>query len=210
MAHWLRQILHVRTIHVLIVDDDDDWRDVMADVLAEEGFCVSTARDGRAACVSFPLSRPDVVVTDMDMPAMTGGELLAWLRSSDRALPVIVVTGEDDLAIATQCPDAFRVIRKPATADAIVSAVREALLRPNDPLAGKLARAARGLAHGARRRGETVLSRSAQLFRRSKAAERPNVSKRAPVGRARRAMVTGIGMAALAALAITAIRGLVA
>jgi DNA-binding NtrC family response regulator len=195
---------------VLIVDDDGDWRDVLADVLSDEGFCVSTASDGRAACVSFPRSRPAVVITDMDMPAMTGGEFLAWLRSTDRTLPVIVVTGKDELSIATQCPDAFRVIRKPATADAIVCAVREALLRRNDPLVGKIARAANALAHGARRRGETVLSRSAQLFRRSKAAKRPNGSKRARLGRARRAMVAGVGMAALAVLAITAIRGLVA
>ena len=200
----------MRTIHVLIVDDDEDWLGIMADVLTEEGFFVSTARDGRAACVSLRRARPEVVVTDVDMPVMTGRELLAWLRSTDRTLPVIVVTGEDEFAIANKCPDAFRVLRKPATAEAIVSAVREALLRRNDPFVGKIARAAKALAHGARCRGETVLSRSAQLFRRTKAAARPNVSKRARRGRARRAMVAGVGMAALAALAITAIRGLVA
>jgi DNA-binding NtrC family response regulator len=202
--------LQVRTIHVLIVDDDDDWRDVMADVLTEEGFSVSTASDGRAACASFQRSRPEVVVTDVDMPAMTGGELLAWLRSTDRMLPVIVVSGEDEMSCATQCPDAFRVIRKPATADAIVCAVREASLRRNDPLVGTIARAATALVHGARRRGQTFLSRSAQLFRGTKSAGRPSGAKRTRLGRARRAMVAGVGMAALAALAITTIRGLVA
>jgi DNA-binding NtrC family response regulator len=181
----------------------------MADVLAEEGFSVSTASDGRAACVSWRRSRPEVLVTDVDMPVMTGPELLAWLRSMDRTLPVIVVTGEDELAIATKCPDAFRVLRKPTTAEAIVSAVREALLRRNEPLVAKISRAAKTLAHGARCRGETVLSRSAQLFRRTKAPERQSVSKRVRRGRVRRAIV-GVGMAALAALAITAIRGLVA
>ena len=200
----------MRTIHVLIVDDDEDWRDVMAEVLLEEGFSVSTASDGRAACVSLRRSRPEVVVTDVDMPVMTGRELLTWLRSTDRKLPVIVVTGEDETAIASKCPDAFRVLRKPATADAIVSAVREALLRRNDPLVGKMSRAVKALAHGARRRGEIVLSRSAQLLRPTKAAARPGASKRARRGRARRAMVAGVGMAALAALAITAIRGVVA
>jgi DNA-binding NtrC family response regulator len=199
----------MRTIHVLVVDDDEDWRGVMTDVLSEEGFSVSTACDGRAACVSLRRSRPEVVVTDVDMPVMTGRELLTWLRSSDRTLPVIVVTGEDELAIASKCPDAFRVLRKPATADEIVSAVREALLHRHDPLVGKISRAARALAHGARRRGETVLSRSAQLFRRSKAPECPTVSGRARRRRARRAIV-GVAMAALAALAITVIRGPVA
>jgi len=200
----------MRTIHVLLVDDDEDWRSVIADVLSEEGFSVSTASDGRAACVSCRRSRPAVVVTDVDMPVMTGGELVAWLRSTDRTLPVIVVTGEDELAVATECPDAFRVLRKPATAEAIVSAVRAASRCRHEPLAGKISRAAKALAQGARRRGETVLSRSAQLFRRTRATECPTVSKRARRGRARRAMVAGVGMAALAALAITAIRGLVA
>jgi DNA-binding NtrC family response regulator len=200
----------VRTIHVLVVDDDDDWRGIMADVLSEEGFSVSTASDGRAACVSLRRSKPEVVVTDVDMPVMTGRELLAWLRSTDSTLPVIVVTGEDELAIATKCPDAFRVLRKPATADAIVSAVREASLRRKEPLARKISRTAKALAQGARYRGVIVLSRSAQVFRRTKAPERADVSQRARRGRARRAMVAGVGMAALAALAITAIRGLVA
>jgi len=199
----------MRTIHVLIVDDDEDWRSVMVDVFSEEGFSVSVASDGRAACVSVRRSKPEVVVTDVDMPVMTGRELLAWLRARDRTLPVIVVTGEDELAIASNCPDAFRVLRKPTTADAIVSAVREALLCRKEPLVGKISRAAEAIAYGARRRGEIALSRSAQLFRRTKAPERSNVPKRARRGRARRAIV-GVGMAALAALAITAIRGLVA
>jgi DNA-binding NtrC family response regulator len=181
----------------------------MAEVLSDEGFSVSTASDGRAACVSLRRSRPEVVVTDVDMPVMTGRELLAWLRARDRTLPVIVVSGEDDLAVATNCSDAFRVIRKPTTADAIVAAVREASLRRNEALAGKISQAAKTLADGARRRGEIVLVRSAQLFRRTKASEPPAVARRARRGRGRRAVV-GVGMAALAALAITAIRGLVA
>ena len=114
--------------NVLIVDDDEDWRAVIADVLSEEGFSVSTANDGRAACSALRRSKPGVVVTDGQMPLMSGCELLAWLRSLDRTLPVIVVTAEDTWDIASTYVEAFRVIRKPTTADAIVSAVREALL----------------------------------------------------------------------------------
>ena len=161
---------------MLVVDDDEDWRSVIADVLSEEGFSVNTASDGRAACVSFRLARPEVVVTDVDMPVMTGRELLAWLRLRDRSLPVIVVTGEDELAIAIECPDAFRVLRKPATTDAIVSAVREASLLRDERLVGKIARAAKALAHRARRRGERVLSRSAHVLGPTRAADRSSVS----------------------------------
>jgi len=194
---------------VLVVDDDDDWRSVIADVLSEEGFSVSTASNGRAACVSLRRARPEVVVTDVEMPLMTGRELLAWLRSTDRTLPVIVVTAKDDPAVDANSPNAFRVLRKPATAEAIVSAVKEALQRRPEPLLGKISRAAKALAYGARRRGETVLSRSAQLLRPAKAEERSPVSKPARRGRARLAMVAGVGMTALAVLAVAAIRGAV-
>lgn len=175
---------------MLIVDDDEDWRSVIADVLSEEGFSVNTASDGRAACVSFRLARPAVVVTDVDMPVMTGRELLAWLRSRDRSLPVIVMTGEDELVIASECPGAFRVLRKPATTDAIVSAVREASLLRDERLVGKIARAAKALADSARRCS--------------------TVSRRSRRGRVRFAMATGVGVTALAALAIVAIRGVLA
>jgi DNA-binding NtrC family response regulator len=110
----------------LVVDDDAEWRGVLAEMLVEEGVVVATASDGRAALASLPAARPDVVITDVEMPFMDGCELLARIRGLDRGLPVIVMTGQDSPDDA-MCAHAFRVIRKPATTDTLLAAVREAL-----------------------------------------------------------------------------------
>jgi DNA-binding response OmpR family regulator len=173
---------------VLVVDDDEDWRALIADVLAGEGFLVSTAGDGRAALAYVRRMRPEVVVTDVEMPFMDGCELLARVRSLDRTLPVIVLTAAISSDERFVFPDAFRVICKPVTTDVVVRAVREAALCHRLP------------------RG--VLARTANLFRQTKVAECPTVSRRRRRGRL--AVAAGFGMAAAAALVIAAIRGLAA
>ena len=50
-----------------MVDDDGDWRAFLADTLADEGFVVTTASDGRAACDCLHRVNPAVVITDVDM-----------------------------------------------------------------------------------------------------------------------------------------------
>lgn len=114
---------------MLLVDDDEDWRAVMAEVLTEAGFFVSTASDGRAALVSWRRMTTEVVVTDVQMPVMDGCALFAALHSSDRTLPIIVLTGEGVVDAASTFAGAFMIIRKPAAPEAVLSAVTEALLR---------------------------------------------------------------------------------
>lgn len=142
---------------MLVVDDDEDWRAVIADILAEEGFAVTTAGDGRAACVCLRRAKQGVVVTDVQMPLMDGCELLAELRAIDDTLPVIVVTGEDDPADPSTFDGAFRVIKKPATTDAVVSAVTEALLRHRRSRLRGLWSAGRAAARGPRGRRRLAL-----------------------------------------------------
>src|SRR5204862_7120546 len=96
---------------------------------------------------------------------MSGWERLAWLRSLGRTLPVIVVTAEDTWDIASTYVEAFRVIRKPTTADAIVSAVREALLTHQEPYLRRISRAAGAAAYAARHRAQALLSRTVSARR---------------------------------------------
>ena len=110
------------------MDDDGDWRDVVADMLADEGFVVTTASDGRAACDCLRRVKPAVVVTDVEMPVMDGSELLANIHCFDRGLPVIVMSAEEAPDVAS-FSDAFRFIHKPATTDAVVAAVKEAVVK---------------------------------------------------------------------------------
>jgi len=191
---------------VLVVDDDDDWRGMMAEVLAEAGFSVITARDGRAAVQSWRRARAHVVVTDVEMPIMGGCELLAALQSIDRNIPVIVLTAEDLSDRGSTFAGAFRVIQKPAPADAVVSAVTDALLCDRLPRRRSIANAARAVMYLGRTKGQAALTRASSFLRPRKDAERSIVRKR----RRARLAVAGFGAAAAVAVLIAAMRGLVA
>ena len=66
---------------VLIVDDEPSIRQLIATLLTQEGFDVSTAPDGRAALQQIRALAPDVVISDVRMPIMNGYELLNTLRA---------------------------------------------------------------------------------------------------------------------------------
>lgn len=184
---------------VLVVDDDEDWLALIAEVLSDEGYSVCTASDGRAAYVCSRRARPDVVVTDVQMPCMNGLELLEGLRAFDRSLPVIVVTAEDTREIGPTLKGVFRVIRKPATADVVVSAVREALMVHGR---ARLRRIAGGALAAAR---ETARSLRPTRSPRTPAREGSGLKRR----RGRMAFVAGCGVAAVAAI-VVGMRGLLA
>jgi CheY-like chemotaxis protein len=78
----------------LVVDDDAGIREITSAMLAEEGHEVRTAEDGQQALELLPQFRPDLVVTDLSMPRMSGYELLRIMRERFPQLPVIVVSGE--------------------------------------------------------------------------------------------------------------------
>jgi CheY-like chemotaxis protein len=79
---------------ILIVDDDEDGRKVLALHLARAGYAVQSAPNGREALVSLITDFPDLVILDAMMPEMTGVEFLEIIRSYLRwsTLPVVLLT----------------------------------------------------------------------------------------------------------------------
>lgn len=201
----LRNAVGTNTGSVLIVDDDDDWRAVMADVLAEVGFLVTTANDGRAALVSWASVKAQVVITDVHMPVMDGCALFAALRSIDRTLPIIVMTAEGVLDESSKFAGAFRMIRKPASTEAVVAAVTDALRRHHVPRRRRLADAARAIMSFGHAKGRGAIATTVSVLRPPKSAEATALRKRRRAGLA----VAGLGAAAALAVLIGAIRGLV-
>lgn len=86
---------------MLIVDDDDDVREVLAFMLSTAGFNVETAADGRAALEKLRAARPCVVVLDLTMPEMDGQAFRrAQLADDDEAvreIPVVCYSAASDL-----------------------------------------------------------------------------------------------------------------
>src|SRR5205814_10374916 len=87
---------------VLVVDDEQSLRKVLAATLQREGYEVQVASDGEEALLALDRDGADVVVTDLAMPKMDGLSLLRKVVVSHPAVPVIVVTphGRADCAVA--------------------------------------------------------------------------------------------------------------
>jgi CheY-like chemotaxis protein len=80
---------------ILIVDDDDDFRGALRQVLQEEGCTVLDAADGKAALRSLRVSTPDLVILDLMMPVMNGWDLYARMQEDPAlvGIPVAVLSG---------------------------------------------------------------------------------------------------------------------
>lgn len=117
----------VDAYRVLVVDDDADVALYTRTVLERRGGCVvravGTAEAARAAAAEF---QPDVVVTDIEMPGMSGLELIAALRETNPRLPVIVVTAHVsvDYAVGALQSQANEFLTKPVNSGELVAIVQ--------------------------------------------------------------------------------------
>ena len=80
-------------VTVLVVDDDDSLRQTLCAILAATGYQVRSAEDGFAALAELHESLPDILLSDLNMPRMSGFELLSVVRSRFPALHVIAMSG---------------------------------------------------------------------------------------------------------------------
>jgi CheY-like chemotaxis protein len=109
--------------HVLLVDDDDDIREILEMSLSGAGYEVRSAANGREALAAIAQEVPDVVLLDMMMPVMSGPEFLKEVRSDERyrEMPVLVVTawpGE-----GATLPGAQGVVAKPVDLSELVRTI---------------------------------------------------------------------------------------
>lgn len=88
--------------HILVVDDSATQRRQMQMVLENEGYSVQSAVDGIEAMKAIEADPPLLVVTDLQMPEMNGLELVAAVKSSAPAIPVILTTSQGSEDIAAQ------------------------------------------------------------------------------------------------------------
>lgn len=118
---------------LLLVDDEEDIRDVLTIALADLGYAVTTAADGRQALSLYMEQHPPITLTDIKMPGMDGIELLKAIKHENPDAEVIMITGHGDmdLAIESLKHEAADFITKPINVDALKIAlmrVREKIL----------------------------------------------------------------------------------
>jgi DNA-binding response OmpR family regulator len=78
---------------ILVVEDEDDLRQLTAEVLVNAGFQVEVAQNGAIAWSMLQLSKFDLLITDQFMPQLSGVELLTKVHAARMTLPVIMATG---------------------------------------------------------------------------------------------------------------------
>ena len=79
---------------VLVVDDEPIILETMTAILESEGFVVRTAEDGFAALVTLRQTPPDLIISDLRMPNMSGFEFLSVVRRRFPHIPIIAISGE--------------------------------------------------------------------------------------------------------------------
>src|SRR5437773_2804055 len=113
---------------LLIVDDEQGILDTLRILLKNEGFDVVTAQGGKAGLEQLKASAPDIVLTDIRMPGVSGIDLLAAVKDQDPETPVVLMTAQASLQSAIQAVNqgAFHYVQKPFSNDEIVALCRRA------------------------------------------------------------------------------------
>ncbi|WP_199916606.1 MULTISPECIES: response regulator transcription factor [Miniimonas] len=122
-------------LRVLVVDDEENLRELLATVLRYEGWRVETAADGHQALKVVKELDPDVVVLDVMMPGIDGLEVLRRIRATNR-VPVLFLTARDSLAdrVHGLTAGGDDYVTKPFSLEEVVARLR-ALMRRSGALA---------------------------------------------------------------------------
>jgi len=116
---------------ILIVDDKPSNVKILGQELADRGYAIETATDGREALKKVESTRPDIIILDFMMPHMSGLEVLKELRKGENDTPVVMITayGTIDRAVEAIKEGAYDFITRPFEPEHIALVVQKALER---------------------------------------------------------------------------------
>lgn len=117
--------------HVLIVDDEGDFRETLSLLLNMEGFQVSEASSGEHAIAVVDAGlKPDVLLLDYRMPGLSGGQTLEQMRARALVAPAVLLTAASEAHHLARQHGFNAVLRKPVGPDKLRDTIVK-LLRPN-------------------------------------------------------------------------------
>jgi len=115
--------------YILVVDDEPDIRDLVKDILVDEGYDVEVAQDGEAARQSVHARRPDLILLDIWMPDIDGISLLKEFSEAGLSSPVIMISGHGNVETAVEATrlGAYDFIEKPLSLGKLLMTVQSVL-----------------------------------------------------------------------------------
>jgi two-component system response regulator FixJ len=183
------QVDRAQTVH--IIDDDGLVLHSVELFLETAGFETKSYKSAQEFVGVLDKTTHGCIVTDVRMPEMSGIDLLIKLHQSGLTLPVIVMTGHADVALAVHAmkQGAFDFIEKPFHAESLIAAVQRALDRSNGPSKASNARLAmlssrenevlNGLLQG---KSNKVIGRDLNISERTVECHRANVMRKTGAG----------------------------
>lgn len=124
----LRAKAQTRPRRILVVEDEEDIRELLAELLASslENVVVESRPDGPTALRAITANPPDLIITDYKMPGMTGLDFLAHVRLQLPNVPAILITAFPDLEVAVRAINEARVqsfLQKPVDPSQVLRVV---------------------------------------------------------------------------------------
>jgi DNA-binding response OmpR family regulator len=131
----LRCPTHLPSPRILVVDDDSDLRLLYTEALVRPGYHVDAAEDGAAALQALRVNNYNLLITEHNLPTLTGVELVRTLRAARMALPVIMAAARLPIHELTRNPSLqpVAVLPKPFYISQLLETVKAALGATDNP-----------------------------------------------------------------------------
>ena len=120
------------TEKILVVDDSDDTREMMAKLLELEAYHVITAEDGVVGLNKAETEQPDLIITDINMPNLNGIEMIKIIRKQSpvREVPILAITAYGSaVAAEALAAGADRATTKPIEFDSLIDGIKQLLAK---------------------------------------------------------------------------------
>jgi DNA-binding NtrC family response regulator len=116
---------------VLVVDNEKSFASILADHLKVRKVNAESVYSGRDALSAVSTFKPDVIILDIQMPDISGVDVLSRIKGSDPAIEVIVLTGNGSFDVGIECMElgAFDYLFKPVDLDQLLETIESAYLK---------------------------------------------------------------------------------
>ena len=113
---------------IAVVDDEESVRKALSRLFAAVGWQSTAFRSGEEFFASLEVRAPDCILLDLQMPGMSGFEVQEQLLLRNSTIPVVVLTGHDEIALCEQrLATGLPILRKPVHAEVLLETMRQVL-----------------------------------------------------------------------------------